>query len=63
MAYVIIALCFGLAGGIVGKLKGSSFTLWFLISGDRPGPRPDRGDRLPGRERRAAPACAPAAGA
>ena len=32
MAYVIIAVCFGLAGGIVGKLKGSSFILWFLIS-------------------------------
>ncbi len=33
MAYVIIAICFGLAGGIVGKIKGSSFLLWFLISG------------------------------
>ncbi len=33
MAYVIIAVCFGLSGGIIGKLKGSSFTLWFLISG------------------------------
>lgn len=33
MAYVVIALCFGLSGGIVGKLKGSSFVLWFLISG------------------------------
>lgn len=32
-AYVIIALSFGLSGGIVGKLKGSSFWLWFLISG------------------------------
>jgi hypothetical protein len=32
MAYVIIALCFGLADGIVGKTKGSSFFLWFLIS-------------------------------
>ncbi len=32
MAYLIIALCFGLAGGIVGKFKGSSFFLWFLIS-------------------------------
>jgi hypothetical protein len=32
MAYVVIAICFGLAGGIVGKIKGSSFTLWFLIS-------------------------------
>jgi hypothetical protein len=33
MAYVVIAICFGLAGGIVGKIKGSSFFLWFLISG------------------------------
>ena len=32
-AYVLIALGFGLAGGVVGKLKGSSFWLWFLISG------------------------------
>jgi hypothetical protein len=29
---VIIAVCFGLAGGLVGKVKGSSFLLWFLIS-------------------------------
>jgi hypothetical protein len=33
LPYVIIAVCFGLAGGIVGKIKGSSFLLWFLISG------------------------------
>lgn len=33
LGYVVIALCFGLAGGIVGRLKGSSFMLWFLISG------------------------------
>jgi hypothetical protein len=32
-AYVVIALSFALAGGIVGRLKGSSFWLWFLISG------------------------------
>jgi hypothetical protein len=32
MAYIFLALCFGLAGGIVGKIKGSSFWLWFLIS-------------------------------
>lgn len=32
MAYIILALCFGLAGGIVGKIKGSSFWVWFLIS-------------------------------
>ena len=31
-AYVVIALCFGLAGGIVGKIKGSSFFLWFIIA-------------------------------
>ncbi len=36
MAYVIIAVCFGLAGGFIGKLKGSSFILWFLISGAVP---------------------------
>ncbi len=33
MAYVVIAICFGLAGGVVGRIKGSSFLLWFLISG------------------------------
>jgi hypothetical protein len=33
MAYIVIAVCFGLAGGFVGKIKGSSFLLWFLISG------------------------------
>jgi hypothetical protein len=33
MAYVVIAFCFGLAGGIIGKIKGSSFIVWFLISG------------------------------
>lgn len=36
MAYLVIALGFALAGGIVGKLKGSSFFLWFLISGVLP---------------------------
>jgi hypothetical protein len=33
MGYVVIALSFALAGGIVGRVKGSSFILWFLISG------------------------------
>ena len=32
MAYVVIARCFGISGGIVGRVKGSSFLLWFLIS-------------------------------
>jgi len=29
--YVIIAVLFGVATGIVGRAKGSSFFLWFLI--------------------------------
>ncbi len=32
MAYLVIAFFFGLAGGVVGRIKGSSFVLWFLIS-------------------------------
>ena len=32
MAYLIIAFSFGLAGGIVGRSKGSSFFIWFLIA-------------------------------
>jgi fatty acid desaturase len=32
-AYVAIALGFAFGGGMVGRLKGSSFWLWFLISG------------------------------
>jgi hypothetical protein len=36
VAYVFIALCFAFAGGIVGRIKGSSFFVWFLISGSVP---------------------------
>jgi len=35
-AYVFIAICFGIGGGIIGKAKGSSFWLWFLIAGAVP---------------------------
>ncbi|MEY2442577.1 MAG: hypothetical protein QOJ46_2003 [bacterium] len=35
-AYITIAIGFALAGGIVGKIKGSSFWLWFLIAGAIP---------------------------
>ncbi|MGE5409252.1 MAG: hypothetical protein ACM3NV_11650 [Syntrophothermus sp.] len=31
MEYVLIAACFGLATGIIGKAKGSSFWIWLLI--------------------------------
>lgn len=30
--YLFVAFFFGLAGGVVGKMKGSSFVIWFLIS-------------------------------
>lgn len=30
--YVVIAISFGLAGGIIGRAKGSSFVIWFLIA-------------------------------
>jgi hypothetical protein len=30
--YVVICLSFGLAGGLIGRMKGSSFLLWFLIA-------------------------------
>jgi hypothetical protein len=32
MPYLVICLFFGLAGGFVGKIKGSSFFLWFMVS-------------------------------
>ena len=32
LGLLVILFSFGLAGGIVGRIKGSSFTLWFLIS-------------------------------
>ena len=36
VAYLVIAFSFALAGGLVGKIKGSSFFIWFLISGALP---------------------------
>jgi hypothetical protein len=36
VAYLVIALSFALAGGIVGRFKGSSFAIWFAISGVLP---------------------------
>jgi hypothetical protein len=31
VAYLVIAFSFALAGGIVGRSKGSSFFVWFLV--------------------------------
>ncbi len=33
MIYAFIAFAFAVAGGLVGRHKGSSFVVWFLISG------------------------------
>jgi len=33
MGLLVIMFFFGLAGGIIGRIKGSSFFVWFLISG------------------------------
>jgi hypothetical protein len=30
---IVIMFFFGVAGGIVGRIKGSSFLIWFAISG------------------------------
>lgn len=30
-AYVLIALTFGIATGVIGRSKGSSFFIWFLV--------------------------------
>lgn len=35
--FVVILICFGMAGGIVGRVKGNSFVLWFLVSFCMPG--------------------------
>jgi hypothetical protein len=36
VAYLVVAFSFALAGGLVGKIKGSSFFIWFLVSGALP---------------------------
>jgi hypothetical protein len=36
MPYLFVCLVFAITGGVVAKIKGSSFVLWFLISGFLP---------------------------
>ena len=50
MAYVVIAFSFALAGGIVARIKGNSFLVWFVISGVVPMIGLCRGDPLSRRE-------------
>jgi hypothetical protein len=33
MGLPVIMVFFGIAGGVVGRIKGSSFWMWFLVSG------------------------------
>jgi hypothetical protein len=35
-AYVAVAICCAIATGIVGRSKGSSFFIWFLVGGVLP---------------------------
>ena len=37
MDFVLIALVFGLATGAIGRLRGSSFFIWFLVGLALPG--------------------------
>jgi hypothetical protein len=36
LGLIVVLFFFGLAGGIVGRIKGSSFVMWFLISASVP---------------------------
>jgi hypothetical protein len=36
MGLLVIMFFFGLAGGVVGRIKGSSFFIWFLVAGAIP---------------------------
>jgi len=35
-AYALIALTFGIATGVIGRAKGSSFFIWFIVGGVLP---------------------------
>ena len=43
--YLLLALWFGLATGLVGRVRGSSFFIWFVIGAVVPGDRAGRGAR------------------
>ena len=37
VSYLVLAFFFGLATGVVGKIKGSSFFIWFVVGAVLPG--------------------------
>ena len=36
MIYLLVALWFGIATGIIGRLRGSSFFIWFIVGAVAP---------------------------
>jgi hypothetical protein len=37
VTFIFIAVVFGIATGIIGRMKGSSFFIWFLVGAALPG--------------------------
>ena len=37
MTFIVIAVVFGIATGLIGRMKGSSFFIWFLVGTALPG--------------------------
>ena len=37
MTFIVIAVVFGIATGVIGRMKGSSFFIWFLVGTALPG--------------------------
>ena len=37
MTFIVIAVVFGIATGAIGRMKGSSFFIWFLVGTALPG--------------------------
>ena len=37
LTFIFIAIVFGIATGIIGRMKGSSFFIWFLVGLALPG--------------------------
>ena len=36
MTFIVIAIVFGIATGLIGRMKGSSFLIWFLVGAGLP---------------------------
>ena len=47
MTFIFIAVVFGIATGVIGRMKGSSFFIWFLIGIALPGVGENPEDLVP----------------